>query len=72
MIIVKTEQKPAYRLGGSKKNHYTCPHCDTEILFGSYIRTTCEDCNTNVFNIEKVLDDAADFNKVIYYNTEKI
>ena len=72
MIIVKTEKNPKYKLSGSKKNNYVCPHCGNNIEFGSYIRTTCEVCNKNIFNIEKVLDDTSDINKVLYYNSGKI
>ena len=72
MIIVRTDKTPAYKIGNSKKNYYTCPACNAEIAFGSYIRTMCDKCSGSLNNVEKLLDDLLDIGKINYYTNGKV
>ena len=69
MVVVKTINESDV---GTKQNTYICPHCEKEIQFGHYIRTICDECSGNIFNVEKLLDSASDVSKVNYYTNEKI
>jgi len=70
MIIIKTQNLK--NVNCSSNSIYECPHCNYELIFKEYITYACKNCNKQVFNVEKLLNDNTNINQVNYYKDEKI